>query len=46
MSPDKRPITLRLSRELDERLADEAKKIGISKNAYLLTLIDKGMKTA
>ena len=36
--------TIRLPAELKEKLQQEADRMGISFNAYILTLIDKGRR--
>jgi predicted HicB family RNase H-like nuclease len=33
-------MTLRITAELDQKLTDQAKKLGISKNAYITTLLN------
>jgi len=33
-------LTLRITAELDQKLSDQAKKLGISKNAYITTLLN------
>ena len=39
---EKEQTTIRLPKELKEQLQAEADKMGISFNAYILILIDKG----
>lgn len=40
--PEREQTTLRLPAELMEQLKEEAQKMGVSFNAYVLILIDKG----
>ena len=37
-------FTIRIPAELNQRLATRAATVGISKNAYILILIDKALK--
>lgn len=39
IAPNKKQTTLRIPKELDEKLTSNAKELGISKNAYILMLI-------
>ena len=41
-SGDREQITLRIPTETKEEIAKEATRLGISINAYILILIDKG----
>ncbi len=37
--------TLRLPKEIDDKLNEASKKMGISKNAYIIMLISKMLET-
>lgn len=37
----KRVITLRLNDNLDDKITEVSKKLGISKNAFILTILNK-----
>lgn len=41
---EKVQLSFRLPRELDTALKERAKRIGVSQNAYILMLIDLGMR--
>lgn len=40
MTSEKHILTLRISKVLDEKISELSKKIGISKNAYILTVLN------
>ena len=41
---ERRQITLRLPKDIDKSITEAAKKMGISKNAYILIALDKFTK--
>lgn len=45
-SPTRTQTTLRMNEELDKMLEQKSKQLGISKNAYILLLIQQGLKIA
>ncbi|WP_169304844.1 toxin-antitoxin system HicB family antitoxin [Alicyclobacillus acidocaldarius] len=40
-SPERVQVTVRISRELDEALACQARKLGVTKNAYIAMVLSR-----
>lgn len=43
-SPQRRPTTFRLTPELDKIITEEAKRLGVSKNAFVQMTLSKALE--